>query len=399
MPSAPFQLLRNARVFTPADTGVVDVLIADGTIHYLGERLADLPSSLDVVELDLAGLIVIPALVDGHVHVTGGGGEAGPGSRIAPPPAAAYRAGGVGTLVGVLGTDDVTRTPQSLVAWTREIGAQSLHAFCHTGGYHLPPATLTGSVRGDIVWIDPVIGVGEVAISDHRSSQPTAEDLRKLAAEAHVAGLMTGKAGILHLHVGDGEAGLEPIRQAIGGSELPTRVFNPTHLNRRKALLDEALELSVRGCWVDFTAFPVDEGEDAWTAAEALSRYLSQGGAPNRVSVSSDAGGCLPVFRDDGSVASFEVARADAMLESLRECLGLGLPLADALPAFTSNQARLLRLPTGRIAVGASADLLVLDSETASAGAGVTARMMRGRWFDAAGEACESEAVIAALRD
>ncbi len=379
-----FTLLHNAHLYSPTDHGTVDVLISNGRIVKIDSPLDGLPPWLEVEEIDLAGRTVIPALVDGHVHVTGGGGEAGFGSRIAPPPASAYRAGGVGTMVGVLGTDDLTRTPQSLVAWTRELAAQGLNAWCHTGGYHLPPATLTGSVRGDIVWIDRMIGIGEVAISDHRSSQPTPQALRELAAEAHVAGLMTGKAGLLHLHVGDGDAGLEPIRSAMHGSELPARVFNPTHLNRRKRLMDDTLDLAARGCTIDFTAFPVEDSEDAYSATQALQLFLERGGEPSRVTISSDGGGCLPVFREDGSVQHFEVTKADAMLETLQELVGSGMALADALPAFTSNPARLLRLGTGVLAEGSRADLLVLD-QTESGGPDLLAGMFAGKWFDRQG--------------
>lgn len=397
MPSPRLILLRNASVYAPEVLGVVDLLVVNGIVTHIGDDLNGLPGWIDADEVDLEGRVVIPALVDGHVHTTGGGGEAGPGSRIPPPPAPAYRAAGVGTLVGVLGTDDLTRTPQSLVAWTRELGAHNLHAYCHTGGYHLPPATITGSVRGDIVWIDAIVGVGEVAVSDHRSSQPTPVELRKLAAEAHVAGLMSGKAGILHLHVGDGEAGLEPVRAAMHGSDLPPRVFNPTHINRRKGLLDEALEMAAGGSWVDFTAFPVDDGEDAWPAAEALGLYLSRGGDPARVTVSSDAGGCLPVFDDQGEVERFDVATCDAMLQTLRECVRSGLPLVDALPAFTSNQARLLRLPVGRIEVGVGADLVVLDTDAQEIE--LRAALLRGAWFDRAGAATTAEAIEENLRN
>ena len=80
--------------------------------------------------------------------------------------------------------------------------------------------------------MDAIIGVGEVAISDHRSSQPTLDELLRLASEAHVGGLMSGKAGILHLHVGDGPRGLDLVREALDRSEIPARVFNPTHVNR-----------------------------------------------------------------------------------------------------------------------------------------------------------------------
>ncbi|MEO7935706.1 MAG: amidohydrolase family protein, partial [Dokdonella sp.] len=228
--------------------------------------------------------------------------------------------------------------------------------------YHLPPTTLTGSVRGDIAFIDPLIGVGELAISDHRSSQPTLDELLRIASEAHVGGLMSGKAGIVHLHLGDGARGLDLIRRALAQSEIPARVFNPTHVNRRRALFDEALELSMQGCHVDITAFPVEEGEDAWSAADALQRALDSSAPDHRVTISSDAGGCLPCFDAQGQLSHMDVGSPGALLETLRELLSRGLPLERILPAFTSNVAALLRLPRkGVIAVGDDADLLVLN--------------------------------------
>ena len=255
-----------------------------------------MPAALPVEAIDLEGRRLIPGLIDGHVHVTGGGGEAGFSTRVPAPMLSRYTRAGVTSVVGLLGTDDVARSTRELVASIHALREQGLNAWGYSGGYHLPPTTLTGSVRGDIVFVDALIGVGEVAISDHRSSQPTLDELLRLASEAHVAGLMTGKAGIVHLHLGDGARGLELVRQALDQSELPARVFNPTHVNRRKALFDEAVELARRGCSIDITAFPVDEGEDAWSAADALLRYLDSGAPPERVTISSDAGGCLPCF-------------------------------------------------------------------------------------------------------
>ena len=52
-----------------------------------------------------------------------------------------------------------------------------------------------------------MIGIGELALSDHRSSQPTRDELLRIASDAHVAGMISGKAGIVHLHLGDGERG------------------------------------------------------------------------------------------------------------------------------------------------------------------------------------------------
>lgn len=205
---------------------------------------------------------------------------------------------------------------------------------------------------------------------------PTFDELLRLASEAHVAGLMTGKAGLAHLHMGDGERGLSMVRRALKESELPPRVFNPTHVNRKKALFEEACELSKQGCAIDVTAFPVAEGEDAWSAAEALQRYLDQDFPPDRITISSDAGGCLPVFDRQGELLSMDFAKSRALIETLKELLDSGCDLARVLPAFTSNVAGLLRFHhKGRIAEGKDADLVVLDDSHQ-----MTDVMANGKW-------------------
>lgn len=355
-------LLRNASVFSPEPLGHRHLLLGGGRILWMGAELADLPATLSVDTIDLEGRRLLPGLIDAHVHVTGGGGEAGFRTRVPPQSVSRFTRAGITTVVGLLGTDDVARGPQDLLATVYGLREEGLSAFAFSGGYHVPLRTLTGSVRSDLVLIEALIGIGELAISDHRSSQPTLDELLRLAADAHVAGLQTGKAGIVHLHLGDGPRGLDLVRRALAQSELPPRVFHPTHVNRRKALFDEALALAAHGCTVDLTAFPVEEGEDAWSAADALLRYLDSDAPAEHITVSSDAGGCLPVFDAHGHVCRMGVGESGALLETLRELLARGVPLERALPAFTSNPARLLRLPAkGRIAVGADADLLVLD--------------------------------------
>jgi beta-aspartyl-dipeptidase (metallo-type) len=360
-------LIQNADVFAPRALGLQNLLIGGGKVLWIGSgrELPELPAALRARAdtIDLAGARLIPGLIDGHVHVTGGGGEAGFRSRVPPVPLSRYTAAGVTTVVGLLGTDDTTRGTGELLATVYALREEGLNAFGYAGGYHVPPATLTGNLRCDLVFIDALLGVGEIAISDHRSSQPTLEELLRLAADAHVAGLMTGKAGIVHLHLGDGPRGLELVRQALASSEIPPGVWNPTHVNRRRALLEEAIALARAGCTVDLTAFPVAAGEDAYPAAEALARYLASGAPPERITVSSDAGGCLPCFDGEGRVTHMDVGSAGALLATLGEALAAGLPLEEALPAFTENPARLLRLPgKGRIAAGLDADLVALDA-------------------------------------
>jgi beta-aspartyl-dipeptidase (metallo-type) len=369
-------LLRNADLYAPEPRGLQNLLLAGETIVWIGPKLPALPAGLEIEEHDCDGARVIPGLVDGHVHLTGGGGEAGPGTRVPPLALSRLTTGGVTTAIGVLGTDDTVRSPAELVTVARGLIAEGISAWCYTGGYHFPPATVTGSVRGDIVLIDLIVGVGEFAISDHRSSQPTLDELLRVAGDAHVGGLMAGKAGVVHLHLGSGPRGLDLVRQALEHSELPAAVFNPTHVNRGKALFEEAMALARRGCTIDITAFPIEEGEDAWSAADALIRYHDKGLPPERVTVSSDGGGCLPTFDANGRVVGLDVGQPAAMAGALQELVAGGQPLERVLPAFTANPARHLMLSKkGRLATGCDADLVVLDD-----GGKVRDVMARGRW-------------------
>lgn len=355
-------LLRDAEIYDPGKRGRHDVLLGGGEILAIERRIADLPLAACTV-VDLAGARLVPGLIDSHVHLTGGGGESGPASRVPPVAFSALTLAGITSVVGLLGTDGTTRTIASLVATALGLREHGLSAWCWTGSYEVPPITLTGSVRSDIVFVDPILGVGEVAISDHRSSQPTFDELARLAADCHVAGMMSGKAGVLHLHLGDGPRGLELVRRALDDTELPPRVFHPTHVNRKKALFDEALELTRRGVTIDVTAFPVDDGEDAFSAPDAIVKYLESGAPRDRLTCSSDGGGCLPTYDADRRIASMDVGKPAAVAGALTELLARGLPLEDVLPVFTSNVATLLLLPRkGRIAAGADADLVVLDA-------------------------------------
>jgi beta-aspartyl-dipeptidase (metallo-type) len=369
------KLLSNARVFAPEDLGVRHILIGGGRI--LG--ISDDPTSLcgaGVIEYDLQGRSLLPGFIDGHAHLTGGGGESGFKTRVPPVPLGQFTRAGVTSVVGVLGTDDTTRDTRGLLAQARGLREEGLGAWCHTGGYHVPPVTLTGSVRDDIVYLDPVIGVGELALSDHRSSQPSRDELLRIASDAHVAGMISGKAGIVHLHLGDGERGLDLVRQALQLSELPARVFNPTHINRRKALFEEAVELARGGSTVDITAYPVAKDEDAWSADVALLKYLDSGAPADKITVSSDGGGCLPVFNEQGEMLHMDVGSPSNLMATLRTLLAGDVPMERVLPAFTSNVADILRLhDRGRIRTGAAADFVVLDEAHA-----ISDVMIAGIW-------------------
>lgn len=378
--SAPITILRNARVFSPAPLGVCDLVVADGRVSSMGAQLPSLPLGIEHAEVDLEGRSLVPGFIDAHVHLTGGGGESGPGSRVPPLQLSELTRAGVTTCVGVLGTDGTTRTLRDLVASALAMNEHGMTAYCYTGSYEYPVKTLTGSVRDDIVFVGPILGVGELAISDHRSSQPTLDEFLRVASETYTAGLMSGKAGVFHLHMGDGPRQFQLIEQALDQAEIPARVYHPTHVNRQKALFEAAIGLSERGVTVDVTAFP--EAENGLLAVEAIDRWLSGGHAPERITCSSDGGGCLPTFDSDGEMVRMGVGQSDVLGDTLAELLRLGHPLEQILPPFTSNVARLLRLSAkGRIAPGMDADFIVLDSSGA-----FESVMCRGTWAVKEGE-------------
>jgi len=357
------RILRNAEVYAPEHLGKRDLLIADRKIAAIAESLPRLPAGIEHEDIDLGGRRLTPGLIDAHVHLIGGGGEAGPATRVPPVQLSQLTTAGITTVVGVLGTDGTTRTVGDLVARTLGLREEGLGAHCYTGSYQIPVPTLTGSVRGDIVYVDPIIGVGELALSDHRSSQPTLDELLRIASDAHVAGMISGKAGIVHLHMGDGDRGLDLVRRALEHSEIPARVLQPTHINRNRKLFEEACALASRGGYLDVTAFPEeDDPGDSMYAAEAITRWLHADLPADRLTCSSDGLGCMPVFDGHGHICAMDVGRPATLLAAIGQLLADGLPLERFLPVFTRNIAELLRWPhKGRITAGADADLLVMS--------------------------------------
>jgi beta-aspartyl-dipeptidase (metallo-type) len=370
-------LIKNAEIFTPEPQGSGYLLLGGGKILRVGCGKPDFEMSLVSETVDMQGAPVGPGLIDCHVHVIGGGGEDGFATQAPPVPLTGFTRHGVTSVVGLLGTDDETRTTANLLARTRALREEGLSAWCWTGGYHLPPTTLTGSVRSDIVNIDCVIGLGEVAISDHRSSQPGFDELARLASEVHVAGLLSRKAGVLHLHLGDGPRGLSLIRQILAETELPPRVFHPTHVNRRKELFEEACDLSRGNSVVDVTAFPVEEGENAWSAPDAWERFHGKGCPAGNLTISTDGGGCLPHFDENGEMVKMDFATSAGLPDTLRELIVRGHTFDKVLPSMTSNVARLLRLPgKGRLTAGYDADIVCFDEDHR-----VRHVMAGGRWM------------------
>lgn len=359
-------LIRHARLFQPAPwpAGVTDVLVVGDRVAAIGPDLAIPTFAGASSALDAEGRPVIPGLIDQHVHIAGGGGEGGPQFRTPEIAAADLAAAGITTVVGVLGTDGVTRSVQGLLAKARTLRAEHLRAFLYTGAYQVPTRTITDTPRSDLILIDLVVGVGEVAISDQRGSHPGRGQLAELASEARVGGLLSGKAGVLHIHVGDGPGGLEPLERVVRSADVPLDTLVPTHLNRSQSLVDAAIHWARSGGWVDFTSGIRPDGHDpgAVSAHDALERAREAGVPLARVSFSSDAQGSAPLFDAAGRLQGVGIGRPSSLLAEVLALVHRGWPWADALAPATTVPSAILKLgAVGSIQPGGPADLVVLD--------------------------------------
>ncbi|MDJ0701395.1 MAG: beta-aspartyl-peptidase [Woeseiaceae bacterium] len=358
-------LITNARTFAPQPLGTVQVLIAGDRIAAVDERVDLSGSELRIVDADNG--IVVPGIVDALTHPCGGGGEGGFQNRTPEIDFAGFVNAGVTSPIGALGTDSVARSLDVLYGHVMSLRAQGLGAYMYTGSYRIAPTTLTGDIARDITHIDPVIGVGEIAISDHRSSQPTIDELRRTAADCRLGGIIAGTGGTTLVHVGDGGSRLAPLRAALEGCDLPAGCFYPTHVNRNRELLDEAIEFSNRGASIDITVSTVPEFVELGEvpALQALADVLEAGVSPDRVTFSSDAGGSLPVYRN-GELQGLTAAPPTALLKLLQQVLRTQPDLATfVIAAMTCNPAAALNIASkGRIAPGRDADLLVLRSDS-----------------------------------
>lgn len=338
-------LIQGGTVYDPEPMGQRSVLLADGHVAKVGsvDRRALESLGADHEVIDATGCIVVPGLIDPHIHLLGGSGETGFSTQTPEFFVSEIVRFGITTVVGTLGVDTTMKTMPGLLAKVKALKEHGLNAFCWSGGYDVPPESILGTVREDIMFIEEVIGAGEVAISDQRALEPDARELARTATHAHIGGMLARKAGLMHVHVGDGKRRLQPLRDMVDQHDVEPCWIYATHVERSEALMDEAIDLAKRGmpCDVDV----VERDLHRW-----LRYWMEGGGPPELLTISSDASMTSP---------------AGVWLQ-LRDCvLNHGFTLEQVLPLATRNTACILKLrEKGELRKGCAGDILLVDEDS-----------------------------------
>jgi beta-aspartyl-dipeptidase (metallo-type) len=340
-----FTLIDNGELYGPQPLGRQSILIVNDVIAKIGRDLGagDLKTAgLEVDLIDASRCVVTPGFIDPHEHLLGGSGERGFSSQTPEISLSEIVSAGVTTVVGCLGVDTTTKTLPGLLAKAKGLKEEGLNAYIFSGGYNVPPTTITSSVRDDVIFIDEVIGAGETAVADYRSSHAAVSELARLVSNAHAGGMLARKSGVTHFHVGAGERRLSSLRYLVDSFEVDPAWLYPTHITRSEALIKEAVDHTQRGGYVDMDT--IDEN-----LPRCLRMYLDGGGDLNKLTVSSDA----------------SITGPHLLYEQLKACIEDDFPLPDVLALATANTADVLQLRNkGRLAVGNAADILLLRKDT-----------------------------------
>ncbi len=334
-------LIHGGEVFAPEPLGKASIVLVDGKIGRVGQvdRRALEGCGLEVETVDASGCLVVPGFIDPHQHLLGGSGEDGFSTQTPEFFIGEIVRWGITSVVGVLGVDTTMKTMAGLLGKVKALKEEGLNAWMWSGGYNVPPTSVMSTVRDDILYLEEVIGAGEIAVSDLRGLDPPPYELARVATDAHVGGMLARKCGLLHVHVGDRPSRLEPLRRVLEDYNVEPGWLYPTHVQRDEKLFAEAVALAKNGTPCDLDVMERD-------LAEWLRVWLDAGAPPELITASSDAA----------------ISSPRVLYEELKRCVRKGFPLELVLSLVTKNTATILKLEKkGTLEKGKWGDVVLME--------------------------------------
>lgn len=360
-------VIKGATVYAPELKGIKDVVIVGNKIEGIYDNITIPKDFININVVDGSKKILLPGFIDSHVHITGGGGEGGFKTRTPEIPLSEITKAGITTVFGCIGTDGVCRNMRGLIAKAKALEEEGITTFCYTGSYEIPVKTITDSIKGDLMMVDKVIGVGEIALSDHRSSQATYTDFVNTVAQARVGGLLSGKAGVVNVHLGDGARRLDYLFSLIEETEIPATQLLPTHINRSRKLFNVGIEYTKKGGYIDLTTSsdPKYLEPEELRAGEGLKKLIENGVDIEHITFSSDGNGSMPIFDENGHLAGLGICSVSSLYREVKEAIKTyNVNIEDAIKVITSNVAKIFKLENkGCIKKDCDADLVLVNSE------------------------------------
>ena len=351
-------LIKNTNLYSPKSLGKKDILISNGKIVAIDDEIVN--HSVFSKVWDAKGAITTPGFIDQHIHVIGAGGKHSFASMTPELHLGDLINCGTTTVVGLLGTDGSTRSIKTLFSKTQALNQEGITAYMYTGYYGLDKVYLMNSLQEDMIYIDSVIGC-KIAISDIRSSYPSALELLRLLRNVRVGGMLAGKKGILHLHLGALSSKMDLLFEIIENYEFPIEHISPTHVGRTKELFDQAITFAKMGGMIDITTGASKYTDPYKSVLYALDNNVSI----DNITFSSDGNAGLDKLDKNNNLVGFKSAPFDKNFEEVINLHKLGgIPLEDALKLITSNPAKNLGLKNkGEVKVNSDADLCFLNSD------------------------------------
>jgi dihydroorotase len=382
-------VIRNGRVMDPASglDAVRDVAIEDGRIVTMGQSIASTGAS----EVDATGLIVAPGFIDMHVHLRE------PGFEYAETIESGSRAAAAGGFTSICCMPNTSPVNDSATVTSYIKERAERHAVVNV----FPIGAITKNSAGEeLAAIGLMKAAGIVAISDDGRPVMNARVMRRAMETARSFGLpVIDHCEDLHLSAGgDMNEGIQSVRLGLRGipaasedvmvardillAQLTGARFHVAHISSRHSVEMVAFA-KARGLPVTCEATPHHFALDDHAMPPYDSNYKMK--PPLRSVCDLDAvaegivSGAVDAIATDhaphaGSEKMQEFEKCPFGILGLETALGVTLdrlvhsgkiPLMRMIELFTTGPDRVLNLKRGRLAIGATADITIFDTERA----------------------------------